>query len=153
MKLITLILFSTLAACAQSPRTHQDLPAAPSTQQPTLSDIHLTHKTMTENPRGRGLGKMAKEPLLDGANHPARNVIEVKDVKEGFWRGHPTRTKVIIAAIGGGVGLTIALVTRHNCPNFYLDHGKKEPYNGTPPCPGPDYDPMDKRSVGLRWRF
>lgn len=44
---------------------------------------------------------------------------------------HPVRTKVIGIAAGAAAGVTIALVTRHNCASTY--DGK--PYQGTPPCP------------------
>lgn len=73
-------------------------------------------------------------------------------VKTGFWRGHPTRSKIIIAAIGGGAGLAIALATRDICPSKINGY----PYSGTPTdghCPNPaTYDPGGK-SVRLRWRF
>jgi hypothetical protein len=121
MKLLTLLLFTSLAV-AQSPRTHLDsIPNAPSASQPNTLPVSFSTK--------------------EGTYY---QVQELPPKPDSFWRGHPTRTKIIIAAIGGGIGLTIALATRHNCPkkiNGYV-------YDGTPPCPGPDYDPG-----GLRWRF
>lgn len=172
-----LILFSTLAV-AQSPRTHQDayaLPNAPSASQPNTLPLtvrpnwakpdfpcpkgyvlRLGWRMIPEDRYNRNsecvhaIGEFSRTELDWPSSEPERpDVITVDDIKEqGFWRGHPTRTKLIIAAIGGGVGLTIALVTRHNCPKYINGYR----YDGTPPCPGKDYDPGGK-SVGLRWRF
>lgn len=130
-----------------------DVPNAPSAglrlSQATIDGVSCS----VESPCYLGNGSVSKSPVIDNSiisgTHQS-DVITVDDIKEqGFWRGHPTRTKLIIAAIGGGIGLTIALVTRHNCPKYINGYR----YDGTPPCPGPDYDPGDKRSVGVRWRF
>lgn len=47
-------------------------------------------------------------------------------------RRHPIITG---AVIGLAAGATVAIVTTHNCPNFYVENGKRVPYSGTPPCP------------------
>lgn len=43
-------------------------------------------------------------------------------------RRHPALYGI---AIGAAAGATIALATRHTCPNTYEGHA----YEGTPPCP------------------
>ena len=52
-------------------------------------------------------------------------------------RKHPV---IVGLAVGTSVGLTIALVTRHNCPHRI----NGVPYDGTAPCP--KYWPDPKRS-------
>lgn len=141
MKLLTLILFSTLAVVqaagaqtlARSDGRCNPCPDAPAPQPSTL-DIHLNPQTMIENPRGRGLGKMDEEPLPDGTNHPARNVIEVEDVKElRFWQPQSSfkavfKSKSFWLTEGAAWGAAIADARRNNCLNnapcgreMYLD--------------------------------
>lgn len=45
------------------------------------------------------------------------------------------------AVIGLAAGVTVAIATHHSCP--HMINGYR--YDGTPPCPGPDYDPGGKK--------
>jgi len=58
----------------------------------------------------------------------------------GRWsKRHPVAAGLII---GAGVGVGVGLATRRgHCPSVINGY----PYNGTPPCPGPTYDPNVKK--------
>ena len=106
MKLLTLILFSTLAV-AQSPRTHLDrlsdaLPDAPSVPQPTISD----------SPRTFFDGKTTWHQLQELPPDP----------KLKFWRPRPSFKAVFKSpsfwvSEGAAWGAAIADARRNNCRN------------------------------------
>lgn len=50
---------------------------------------------------------------------------------------HPTLTVVTGLVGGAGVGLIVVSTTRQVCPSTINGYH----YYGTPPCPGPNYDP------------
>jgi len=53
---------------------------------------------------------------------------------------HPVAFTVVSIGVGVGVGVIVSKVTTTNCPSMINGY----PYQGTPPCPGPNYDPGRK---------
>lgn len=53
------------------------------------------------------------------------------------YHKHPTLIVVTGLVGGAGVGLIVASTTRNVCPSVINGYH----YQGTPPCPGPNYDP------------
>lgn len=75
-----------------------------------------------------------------------------KHKRPNWIHRHPVGFMLIMAGVGGGGGYLIHRLTDHTCPNYVIYEGKKEPYDGTPPCPGPGYDPGGDRVYSLRIR-
>lgn len=55
-------------------------------------------------------------------------------------RRHPALTGVVAGTVAG---VSIALATHHSCPHMVNGY----PYDGTAPCPGPNYEPDGKRGA------